>query len=163
MSFLGVQTRPRKPFSHRDWLDRVREVELLQGHPFSSHYREVIATLQSLNTLPRLFYVYRPLKPWLESCERHFSNITTDPWENDSRQRFFGTLVYDPALFRKAWEERLALAQSIPGCRIINLAIPDQQKWRVLQDIVGDVKPFPHENRTPPTTLKPYQPHELVA
>lgn len=163
MSFLGVQTRTVKPLSHRNWLDRLNELELLQGHPFSSHYKEVIATLQSLTTPVRLFYVYRSLRPWLESCEKHYSDISTDPWECDKRQRFFGTLLFDPVLFQKAWENRLLLANSLPGCRVINLEWTDRIKWNILQTVVGDIVPFPYENKTIHLKPPPYASHELVA
>lgn len=165
MAQLGVKTRPRKPFTHRDWLDRIQEIELLQGNPFSPNYKKVIATLQSIadDQIPQIFYSYRPLEPWLESCEQHHQEPSNDTWENDGRQRLFNTIVFHRDLYIRTWSERLALAHSFKGCKIINMHMDDRLKWECLKGICRHSPKFPHENKTPTPLTHPYKPSELVA
>lgn len=176
MLALGVRTLPigdkRNPkhksqITWQNWLDipNLERHDLFQGYPYSAYYKKVIATLQSLNRPLRLLYTYRPLKDWLISVERRFNEIGETNEENDLRQRFFNTLIYDKQIFTEAWEERLEICHKLPDVTIIQISnvTEDNYKWDQLQRLTEYQRPFPHANRT----LIPYTPtyakHELVA
>lgn len=162
-SMLGVSTRPKRPFTHRDWLDRIKETELLQGHPFSAHAEQVIATLQSLFIPYRLFCTLRPRDDWHRSCEQHFRIPSPDPWENQSRLLWFDSMTYNQEKFDQAYENRKNLADRVDA-PLLYMRGSDADKWRAFRHILQrDEPPFPHTNKTRITPSPAYQHGELVA
>jgi hypothetical protein len=170
MAYLGVLTRPRKPFTYRDWLTRAvqkRQVDLLQGPEFpGAYYETVFATLQELEYPHKIFYTYRPLEKWLRSAQHHFQNPPTTDEEAHLRLKYFDSIYFDPQKFQHAYEDRLKVARNTPHVTLLLMdpILHDRTKWTILRQIVGDTQVFPHANKTPTPPQPPaYQPHELVA
>lgn len=167
-AILGVKTRPKSPFTHRDYLTRIEEIEYLAGAPHAADFQRSVATLQELGIPYRILYQFRPLDQWIASTKKHFLTPADDPEENSYRLATFGAIRFDSDKFVEAWFRRRDFAINDKNTTLLPMDRPDKEKWDILEKFFDKPRPFPRRNQSAPTVFdripnhRNYKQHEVV-
>jgi hypothetical protein len=119
------------------------------------------AELDKLYPGSKFILTVRDLNQWLDSCDRHFSQRSSrDKLSPKSRdfivsciRKVYGTAIYDPVLFKEAYQKHIQHVQDYFAKRpqdLLNLNIAGGEGWERLCPFVRQPVlklPFPYKNK----------------